>query len=107
QDGASYRRGSFMAALEHGMAIVTTPPVVPYPDLIEGETVLMAPPDDVRAMSDAVERVLLDGALKRRLGEHAQALSRKFGWDAIAAACLRAYDSMTPWPESRCLSPRR
>jgi len=92
QDGASYRRGSFMAALEHGMAIVTTPPVVPYPDLIEGEAVLMAPPGDVRAITDAVERVLLDGALKRRLGEHARQLSRQFGWDAIAAAYLRAYE---------------
>ncbi len=93
QDGASYRRGSFMAALEHGMAIVTTPPVVPYADLIDGETLLFAPPEDVRAMTDAAERILTEGALQRRLGEHARALSRKFGWDAIAAACLRAYHS--------------
>ncbi len=93
QDGASYRRGSFMAALEHGMAIITTPPVVPYPDLIDGEILLFAPPDEVRAMTDAAERVLLDGALKRRLGQNARALSRKFTWEAIAAAYLRAYDS--------------
>ena len=91
RDGASYRRGSFMAALEHGMSIVTTPPAVPYPDLADGETLLFAPPDDARAMADAVERLLTDGALRRRLGERAKALSRKFGWDAIAAACLRAY----------------
>jgi len=92
RDGASYRRGSFMAALEHGMVIVTTPPAVPYPDLVDGETLLFAPPDDVRAMTDAVERILADRDLRRRLGANAKALSRKFGWDAIAAACLRAYE---------------
>jgi glycosyltransferase involved in cell wall biosynthesis len=98
QDGASYRRGSFMAALEHGMAIVTTPPVVPYPDLIDGETLLFSPPQDVRATTDAVERVLLDGALKQRLGENARALSHKFTWEAIAAAHLRAYDTAEKSP---------
>ena len=53
QDGASYRRGSFMAALEHGMAIVTTPPMVTYPDLVHGETLLFAPPANVPAMATA------------------------------------------------------
>ena len=93
QDGASYRRGSFMAALEHGMAIVTTAPMTPYPDLIHGQTLLFAPPDNVQAMTDAVARILQDEELRRRLGENARALSRKFTWQAIARAYLRAYDS--------------
>jgi glycosyltransferase involved in cell wall biosynthesis len=95
QDGASYRRGSFMAALEHGMAIVTTPPVVPYPDLIDGETLLFAPPQDVRATTDAAAQALMDRDLRRRLGENARALSRKFTWESIAAAHLRAYDALS------------
>ena len=92
RDGASYRRGSFMAALEHGMAIVTTPPAVPYPDLKDGETLLYAPSDDVQSMASVVARALADEALRRRLGRRAKALSRRFGWDAIAAACLQAYE---------------
>ncbi len=60
QDGASYRRGSFMAALEHGMPIVTTTPEVPYPDLVDGETLLLAPPDDAAAQTDACVRILSD-----------------------------------------------
>ena len=91
QDGASYRRGSFMAALEHGMAIVTTPPAVPYPDLTDHETVLFAPPDDARAMTDIVAQVLTQDTLRQRLGQQAKALSRRFRWDAIADACLQAY----------------
>jgi len=99
QDGASYRRGSFMAALEHGMAIVTTAPMTPYPDLIHGQTLLFAPPDNVQAMTDAVARILQDEELRRRLGENARTLSRKFTWQAIARAYLRAYAS-TPLPTS-------
>jgi len=95
QDGASYRRGSFMAALAHGMPIVSARPVVPYPDLVAGETLLLAPPDDIPGLSDAVERLLLDEKLRRRLGENARHLSGKFTWDALAAAHLQAYDSTT------------
>jgi len=74
------------------MAIVTTPPALPYPDLEDGETLLYAPPDDVQSMAAAVARVIADESLRQRLGRHAKALSRQFGWDAIAAACLRAYE---------------
>jgi glycosyltransferase involved in cell wall biosynthesis len=84
-----------MAALEHGMAIITTPPVVPYPDLIDGEPLLFAPPQDVRATTDAVAQALMDGDLRRRLSENARALSRKFTWESIAAAHLRAYDALS------------
>ena len=91
QDGASYRRGSFMAALAHGMPIVTTPPQVVYPDLVHGQTVLFAPAHDARAMSEAVAQLLRDEKQRQRLGENARHLARKFDWDTIAAAHVRAY----------------
>jgi glycosyltransferase involved in cell wall biosynthesis len=92
RDGASYRRGSFMAALAHGLPIVTTTPAVPYPDLVDGETVLLARPDDVAGLTAAVERVLDDPALRTRLGRAAARLARRFRWEDIAAATLRAYE---------------
>lgn len=91
RDGASYRRGSFMAALAHGLPIVTTTPAVPYPDLVDGETVLLAPPDDVAGLTAAVERVLDDPALAARLGRGAARLAQRFRWEDIAIATLRAY----------------
>jgi glycosyltransferase involved in cell wall biosynthesis len=91
QDGASYRRGSFMAALEHGMAIVSTPPQVPYPNLVDGETLLLAPPDDVEAQTAACIRILSDAELRSRLGENAQALSQQFSWQSIAKQHLQSY----------------
>lgn len=89
-DGVSYRRGSFMAALAHGMPILTTPPAVPYPDLIDGETLLLAPPD-AAALTAAAHRILSDADRRRGLGETARRLSERFTWPAIAAATLAAY----------------
>ncbi len=95
QDGVSYRRGSFMAALAHGMAIVTTPPRVPYEDLEAGETVLLAPAEDVAAMTEATMRVLRQRALRQRLQSNARRLAQRFRWQAIARAHLAAYASLT------------
>ncbi|RME81963.1 MAG: glycosyltransferase family 1 protein [Caldilineae bacterium] len=89
RDGASYRRGSFMAALEHGMAIVTTTPRVPYPDL--EDVVLAAPAGEVSALTTAVVRLIQDPAIRRTMGERARRLAAQFGWDSIARRYLAAY----------------
>ncbi len=91
QDGASYRRGSFMAALEHGMPIVTTTPEVKYPDLVDGETLLLASPDDVAAQTAACARIFTDAELRSRLSENARALSQRFSWQSIAKRHLQSY----------------
>lgn len=90
QDGVSYRRGSFMAALAHGLPIVTTPPAVPYPDLADGETVLLAPAE-AAALTAAVLRLLADPALGLRLGQAALRLSEAFTWQGIAAHSDEVY----------------
>ncbi len=91
QDGASYRRGSFMAALTHGLPIVTTPPTVPYPDLRDGETVLLAPATSAAPLTAAVRRLLAEPDLRRRLGQTARRLSQAFTWEQIAARSDEAY----------------
>ena len=98
QDGVSYRRGSFMAALAHGMPIVTTTPAVFYPDLHDGETLMLAPVGDGATLEAACLRVLSEPELRRRLGENARRLSDRFTWESIAAASLTAYDSLVTPP---------
>ncbi len=93
QDGVSYRRGSFMAALAHGMPIVSTWPSVPYPDLHDGETLLLAPARDADAMTAACLNVLADQDLRQRLGESARRLAERFTWESIAARSLAAYSA--------------
>ncbi len=84
RDGASFRRGSLHAALAHGCAIVTTVPRVPVPELLDGENVLLVPPDDPKSLSGAVLRLYGDPDLRRRIGIGARELAGMFTWDKIA-----------------------
>jgi len=85
RDGASFRRGSFMAALAHGRPVISTRPRVPLPELCEGENVLLVPPDDSEALAATIARLAADPALRQRIGDGAKTLSRQFAWDRIAA----------------------
>lgn len=96
RDGASFRRGSLMAALAHGLPIVTTHPRVPVPDLAHGSAVWLTPPEDPDALADGIARVADDGALARALAAGAAALAREFDWQRIAARTLEVLHGVTP-----------
>jgi len=91
RDGASFRRGSFMAALTHGLAIVTTRPQVSLPELVQGENVWLVPPAEPQALYAALVHLAHDAPLRRRLGEGARALAQEFTWERIAARTLEVY----------------
>ena len=57
-DGASLRRGSLLAAIAHGKAIVTTEPRYPIEGLRHEDSVLYVPPNDPQSLADAVKRLL-------------------------------------------------
>jgi glycosyltransferase involved in cell wall biosynthesis len=99
REGASLRHGSLMAALTHGVPIVSTalppefaPPPGVFPGLKSGENALLVPPDDHVRLAGAVTVVMQDDDLRERLGAAALELSRVFEWDAIARQHLEAYD---------------
>jgi glycosyltransferase involved in cell wall biosynthesis len=98
REGASLRHGSLMAALAHGLPIVsTTLTGLPddilkrFPMLEDGENALLTPPEDPERMADAVTRLMTGPALRSRLGAKAAVLSRQFEWETIAQAHLLAY----------------
>lgn len=90
-DGASLRRGTLMAGLANGCAIVTTTPQAPLPELADGRDVLFAPAGDVSALVAAVQRIAGNQALAETLRENARARSTLFTWPAIARAHLALY----------------
>lgn len=98
RDGASYRRGTLMAALAHGCAIVTTQVQgsklqvsSQLPPLRDGENCLLVPPDDPHATANAVQRLMASPELRAKIGAGARALAQYFTWDKIAQQHLELY----------------
>lgn len=90
-DGASLRRGTLMAGLANGCAIVTTTPQTPLPELVDGRDWLTVPPEAGAATAQAILRIADDPALAQALRENARTRSRLFAWENIAARHLALY----------------
>lgn len=90
-DGASYRRGTLMAALQHGGAIVTTTPQVTVPAFVDGENLRLVPPGDAPALADALRQLYAHPNERETLRRGARALSRQFEWSEIARATAAFY----------------
>ncbi|MGD8495772.1 MAG: glycosyltransferase family 4 protein [Gemmatimonadales bacterium] len=76
----------FLEAMAYGLPIAAaragaTPEVAP-----DGETALLVPPGDARALSGALVRLLTDERLAARLGEAGVARAARFDWEAAARA---------------------
>jgi glycosyltransferase involved in cell wall biosynthesis len=98
RDGASYRRGTLMAALAHGCAVVTTQVKRQkakgksmLPELDDGENCLLVPPDDPRALADAIQRAMASPGLRAKIGAGARELAQHFTWDKIAQQHFELY----------------
>ena len=98
REGATLRHGSLMAALAHGLPIVSTlagagVEVDPglFPILRDGESALLVPPEEPVRLAASVERLMSDRELRLRLAQGALQLSKQFTWDAIARRHLEVY----------------
>jgi glycosyltransferase involved in cell wall biosynthesis len=61
--------------------------------VVDGETGLLVPPRDVGALREALERLLGDRDLRRRLGAAArERIRERFAWPVVTDATLAAYD---------------
>jgi glycosyltransferase involved in cell wall biosynthesis len=108
REGASLRHGSLMAALAHGLPILTTetppeganPPAGTkaarevFPTLRDGENARLVPPEDPVGMAAAVAEVMGNLTLRARLASAALELSHQFEWDTIARQHLQAYEQL-------------
>jgi glycosyltransferase involved in cell wall biosynthesis len=93
-DGASLRRGSLLAAIAHGKAIVTTEPRYPIEGLKHEESVLYVPPGNPQALAEAVRRVLQDVALRTRLQTGVSDAAKLYTWDRIATQTAEVFGNL-------------
>lgn len=83
QDGASFRRGSLMAAIQQNCAIITTIPQVPIPEFTE-QNMVIVPPDDAEALAQAINKLKHHPEQRERLRENIQHIQKRFDWNVIA-----------------------
>lgn len=91
RDGASYRRGTLMAAINHGTAIVTTQPKASIPMFKDGENMLLVrthvlddncPP--FQHTFPKIIRLYRDPELRAKLRAGSTELAKEFEWETIA-----------------------
>lgn len=94
-DGASYRRGSLLAALAHGIPTITTMPSKPLnPALADQTHALLVPRAEPAALKAAIERLTADPALQSRIAEGARRLAERFSWPRIAEQHEAVYHTL-------------
>ncbi len=101
RDGASYRRGSLMAAIGHGCAIITTAPQYDVPDFVDGENMLLVYPEIIDSdvppyvhVTPQILRLYRNPELRQRLRAGALELAKRFEWDNIADQYLTFLNRM-------------
>jgi glycosyltransferase involved in cell wall biosynthesis len=91
----SRREGFGVACLEamaHARPVVATRVGGLLDLVVDGETGLIVPPRDPAALRAALERLLGDGELRRRLGAAGRERAReRFSWDVVTDATVAAY----------------
>lgn len=95
-DGASLRRGSLMAALAHGLPVVTTWPTGTTPELVDGQNVALVPPGDASALAARIGALAASPGERERLRRGARKFSQDITWDRVGAAHLDQYRRLVP-----------
>jgi glycosyltransferase involved in cell wall biosynthesis len=84
-------------AMAHGRPVVASAVGGLLDLVVDGETGLLVPPGDVGALRAALERLLADAELRRRLGSAARARARDaLSWERSVALTLSAYADAVP-----------
>ncbi|MBN1284073.1 MAG: glycosyltransferase family 4 protein [Anaerolineae bacterium] len=92
RDGVSFRRGTFMAAIAHGCAVITTRPFVELPELAHRENVYLVERRDPDALAQGIIDLADQPALREKLGRGARRLSELFTWDKLAAQTVAFFE---------------
>ena len=93
-DGASTRRGSFLAGLQHGTPTVSTYGPLTDPMLRdhEGQAFMLTPHDDPSEFERAVTALYHDSGRRLKMASAAQRyFEEHFRWDAIADNVLKSF----------------
>jgi len=94
EDGATARRGSLLAALVHGVPVVTTAGPGTPEVFRHGSNMLLSPPRDSYDLAANIARVLRDDRLRADISHGAASLGAEFSWRQIAMGNAEVYHSL-------------
>lgn len=93
RDGASFRRGSLMAAIQQGCSIITTKPTVSIPEFTS-DTMLLITPEKPNTLAAAMQVLQKSPEKRVQLGEAIIELHRHFDWERIVEETLAFFASV-------------
>lgn len=91
RDGVSFRRTTLIAALQHGLPIISTSPTMPIPELVPNKNMLLVPPKDINGLTNAVLTLANDKNLSHYLSKESKKLGQPFDWQEIAIKTAQIY----------------
>jgi len=101
RDGASYRRGSLMAAIHHGCAIVTTEPRVDIPLFNDGDNMLLCQSHVINEQAPAfthitpqILKLYRNSELRKKIASGAKRLSQHFDWSKITDDYINFFEEI-------------
>lgn len=83
-DGVTLRRGTLMAALCHGKAIISTRSNYIPSQLVDKENICLISVNNVKELEEAIKLLCIDNELRKKIAEKSEKLSKDFSWDKIA-----------------------
>ena len=84
-----------LEAMQAGLPVVASR-TGGIPDVIEdGANGMLVPSGDPEALARAIDRLLADRDLARRLSEEAQERAKDYDWEVLAERILRVYQGVT------------
>jgi glycosyltransferase involved in cell wall biosynthesis len=70
--------------------------------MVDGETGILVPPRRPDLLRAALERLLGDPELRRRLGRAARERAEsRYSWDSVVASTIAVYEQAVPAPATR------
>lgn len=90
--GTQLNNSSFAGVVTHGLSVVTTKGPMLEEPFVDGENVLLCPPQDPEAMAAVMIQVLEDAPLRRRL--HQGALRFAEEWFSWSSSTRRTLDTL-------------
>lgn len=86
-----------LEAMWFGLPVVGTAIAAVPEQVVDGETGLLVPPNDGRALADALERLLADPGLRERMGRRGRArVAERFSLEAFVSQVCGVYEQVRP-----------